>query len=244
MPTPESFLRLRGFAPLPWEEVLQRIERQLGPEFAPVFARLHRAFVAYPVEHTCKAFYDFVARHQLLDLLGCHRFDRMVLLAASLEMNVPSGARVLDYGAGGGVLAQWLRETKQASISALDLSPAVSAGLAAKGFSPPLAGETFDVLLCADSLGEIHADEDDWLSDPENAVDDGFGGELEARYGFAHKLADLKTWLAPQGTVLLFEPVTQAHFWRGAAAVLETADWQVEVLGPAPVWGLRLQQQG
>jgi SAM-dependent methyltransferase len=239
MPSPESFLRSLGLEPLAWDAVLQRIETQLGIEKTERFARLHRAFVAYPAEHTCRAFYDFAARENLLDALACHRFDRLLALATALESRVPAGAKVLDYGAGGGYLAAWIRASRSASVSVVDLSPGVSDALAAQGFPAPNMGETFEVLLCADSLGEIHADEDDWLSDPENTDHDSFGSEMEARYGFAHKLAALKPFLAPRGSILLFEPVSLEHFWRGAAQLLESQGWRVEILGPEPVWGLR-----
>jgi hypothetical protein len=247
MPSPESFFRAHGLEPLAWDAVLTRVGERLGPAEADTFARLHRAFVAYPAEHTCRAFYDFCARRDLLDLLASYRFDRLCDIAASLSQTDPElplrGARVLDWGAGGGALAAWLRDERGAQVSASDLSPATAERLAARGFPPPAPGETFDFILCADSLGEIHADEDDWLADEGNAGDESFSGELDARYGLVPKLAALATWLAPGGTVLLFEPVAQEHFWQGAARLLEDAGWRAEMLGPAPAWHLRLQRQ-
>lgn len=242
MTSSSDYFRSRGLAPLAWDEALRRIEAALGAQ-AEAFARRHRAFVAYPAEHTARAFYDFAARHGLHPLLASHRFDRLAAIAASLRDFPLDGAAILDAGAGGGFLAGWLRDGQGARITVSDLSPASEEALAAQGF--PLlrdaAAETrFDLILCADSLGEVNADEDAWLADPAHAEDPRFVEELEARYGLAHKLADLKPRLAPGGRVALFEPAPQAHFWRGAARLLEGEGWNAKILGPKPAWGLIL----
>lgn len=237
---PEAFLRDRGLAPLAWNDVLRRMEARLGAD-AETFTRLHRAFVAYPTERTCRAFYDFAARHDLLDLLASHRHDRLLALTRRLDLDIqdrPAGA-ALDYGAGSGALAARLRDAGF-SVSALDLSSLTQERLAAQGFARPRDNEIFDLILCADSLGEIHADEDDWLADPANAAHEAFEDELEARYGLSHKLKVLKDLLKPDGTILLYEPVPAEAFWRGAARLLENRNWHARLLGPAPVWGLRL----
>jgi len=225
-----------------WEEVLRRIESRLSPQETAAFARLHRGFTAYPTEHTCRAFYDFAARHDLLTLLASHRFDRLASLLASLREHIAPQAPgpALDVGAGAGLLAAWLRDAAGFTVSAVDLSPAVAERLGAAGFAAPAPGATFDLVLCADSLGEINADEDDWLSDPAHADDPGFGDELEARYGFSHKLMPYKNLLKPGGVVLVYEPIGLAHFWAGAARHLQGAGWTAEVLGPDPTWGMRL----
>jgi SAM-dependent methyltransferase len=242
--TPEAYLRSRGLEPLPWDEVLRRIEARLAGRAAPgdseTFARLHRAFVAYPAESTARAFYDLAAREGLHPLLASHRLHRLKAIAETLAGAVPHGARVLDFGAGGGFLAGYLRDALGAEVAVADLSPVTGAALAQQGFISPAPADRFDFILCADSLGEIHADEDDWLSDPGNGGDEGFAGELDARYGFAHKLATLRPRLAPGGAVLLFEPVALEHFWRGAARALVDAGWKAEIRGPEPVWHLRL----
>jgi hypothetical protein len=248
MPTPESYLHARGLEPLSWDEVLRRVEARLGGDNADTFARLHRAFTAYPAEHTCRAFYDFAARRDLHGLLACYRFDRLTSVAEALTDLTLRGARVLDWGAGGGFLTGWLRDGRGAEVFAADLSPATVVALAQQDFPSPRSGqkaddERFDIILCADSLGEIHADEDDWLSDEGHTDDGDYCGEIEARYGFAQKLSALEPLLAPRGAVLLFEPVALEHFWRGAAQLLEANGWRVEARGPAPAWHLRLQRQ-
>jgi SAM-dependent methyltransferase len=246
----EAFLREQGLEPLSWEDVLLRIEQKLTTSEAETFKRLHRAFTAYPTPHTARGFYDFSAEHELLPLLAGFRFDRLASLGAALAPSldpVPAGLRVLDVGAGGGWLAAWLRVVQGARVSCLDLSPASRRALAARGFATfddanaaAASDERFDLVLCADSLGEIHADEDDWLADPENAESPDYAEELEARYGFAAKLEDLRPLLAPAGEIRLFEPVPLAHFWHGAARALEARGWRAEVNGPSPAWGLRI----
>lgn len=245
IPSPEAFLRARGLDPLVWETVLTRVGERSGPAGEAGFARLHRAFTAYPTEHTCRAFYDLAARYDLHDLLAGYRFDRLRALLEAVDAScgdrlARGGTRVLDIGAGGGYVAAWLRDVRHAVVSATDLSPLTAARLEASGFPPPAPGETFDLVVCADSLGEINADEDDWLSDPAHADHPDYPGELEARYGFASKLAGLTPRLAPGGAVLLFEPVPLEHFWHGAARGLEAAGWRVDRPSPGPAQGLRL----
>jgi SAM-dependent methyltransferase len=245
----EVFLRAQALEPLSWEEALLRLEQKLTTAGAETFKRLHRAFVAYPTAHTARSFYDFAAEQGLLPLLACFRFARLASLGSALAAAVaskPAGLRVLDVGAGGGWLAAWLR-AEGARVACLDLSPAARRALAARGFetfddaaAAAASGERFDLLLCADSLGEIHADEDDWLADPANAGSPAYAEELEGRYGFAEKLEAFRPLLAPDGEILLFEPVPQPHFWHGAALALNARGWRAEVNGPDPAWGLRI----
>ena len=239
MVSPESHLRQQGLAPLDWREVLSRIEQKLTPPETQTFQRLHRAFAAYPAAHTVRAFYDFAAQRDLLPLLASFRFDRLVNLAGALSTYSFAGKRVLDFGAGGGYLAAYLRALG-AEVAVADHSTATLRRLEALGHTVlEENAAAFDFILCADSLGEINADEDEWLATPENAEDPEYPRELEARYGFAEKLAPLLPLLAAGGSLLLFEPVSQPHFWRGAAQALEPSGWTAEVLdGPAK--GLRL----
>jgi SAM-dependent methyltransferase len=246
MPSPAGYFRSRGLEPLEWDEILRRVEAALGAE-AGEFERRHRAFAAYPTEHTARAFYDLVARRGLHPLLASHRFERLAAIAESLRSLPLDGARALDVGAGGGFLAGWLREAG-ARVTVSDLSPLTEEALAAQGFALSRNASPdarFDLILCADSLGEVNADEDEWLADAANAEDPRFAAELEARYGFAEKLAALRPRLAPHASgfpsrVMLFEPAPQAHFWRGAARLLEGEGWSAKILGPEPAWGLIL----
>ena len=243
--SPESHFRQQGLSPLTWEEVLAIVEQKLTPTETQTFQRLHRAFAAYPVAHTVRGFYDFAAQRDLLPLLAGFRFDRLVNIAGALSTFDFTGKRVLDYGAGGGYLAAYLRALG-AEVVVDDHSATTLRRLEQYGHK--LLGENtnaFDVILCADSLGEINADEDDWLATPENLDDPDYPRELEARYGFAEKLAGFqdpagRARLAPGGSILIFEPIPLPHFWTGAARALEAAGWSAELLGPHPVMGLKL----
>ncbi len=242
MLTPTEFLNAQGLKSRAWSEVLAHIDTHLTPDEALTFARVHRAFVAYPAAHTCRTFYDFVARHGLLKIVASTRFERLTHIIESLGQTVPlsTGKRALDFGAGSGLISTWLREVTGHSVAAVDLSTASMAALAESGFPAPHPEDQFDLIVCADSLGEIHADEDDWLSEPENSDDRDFGAELEARYGFSHKLMPFKALLKSDGVVLIYEPIALDHFWQGAASLLTHAGWHVEILGPNPAWGLKL----
>lgn len=251
MSSPEDFLRAHRLEPLDWDAVLRRIETRLGPVEAAHFTRLHRAFVAYPAEHTCRGFYDFIARHDVHNLLACHRFTRLATLLRRLREDLPSPlhapepqapVRALDYGAGSGILAAWLRDEAGFAVAATDLSPETRARLEAQGFSAPQERDRFALILCADSLGEIHADEDDWLADAKNSDAEDFLDELEARYGFSHKVSKLKDLLTDQGVILLYEPIRTETVWVGAARLLRAAGWHVEPRGEPSAWGLRISR--
>src|SRR5690606_1341902 len=99
----------------------------------------------------------FVSRHDIHHIIACHRFERLAALLRRLREDVPahpgqpaqrpSPARALDYGAGSGILAAWLRDEAHLSVAATDLSPATRARLEAQGFPPPQDGERFDLIL-------------------------------------------------------------------------------------------------
>jgi hypothetical protein len=106
--------------------------------------------------------------------------------------------------------------------------------LAAEGFTvlphpapaePP--GGPFDLILCADSLGEINSDDDGYLRDPANAEHPDFADALEDRYGFVQKLAPWKRYLAPAGKLILWEPFNRAEIWTALSGLLATCGWRV-----------------
>lgn len=242
---PEAYLRKRGLEPLTWDDALRRIESRLPREETENFQRRHRAFAGYPSVHTCRAFYDFVARHGLHAPLAGFRFHRLRDIAETLLEHSFRGRRVLDYGSGGGFLAGFLRDELGARVSVADLSPASLDKLVSAGFEPFHADRNtsvrFDAVLCADSLCEIHADDDDWLSNPGNADSEDFVAEFDARYGLAEKLAIFKPVLAPGGSIFIHEPVSLEHFWRGAARLLENAGWRADIRGAETARHLRLR---
>ncbi len=230
-----------------WQGVLAAVDARFASADAHRFARLHRAFIAYPAQHTCRSFYDFVAEHGLHDLLACYRFQRLVRIAESLQGAALHGATILDFGAGGGFLGGYLRDALDAKVFVADLSPVSLKTLASKGFTifdPASAAPPprFDLILCADSLGEVHADEDGWLSDPANASAPALPDEVEARYGIAEKLAPLKSFIASNGIVSVHEPVQTETFWKGAANLLERHQWKPSLHGPEGGRHLRLRR--
>jgi SAM-dependent methyltransferase len=240
--SPQAYLRRHGLKPLKWDEVLRAVETRLPPPDRALFLRRHRNFTSYPAEQTCRAFYDFIGARGLTDLLASFRFHRLCRLGDCLSSLSLRGRSVLDLGAGGGYLSGYLREELGADVSLTDWSPESLRRLKEmdfKTFTGPadaeLQGKSFDLILCADSLGETNSDEDDWLSDPRNSNDPGYDRELEQRYGFAQKLEPWRPFLTG-GSVLLFEPVQLPLFWEGAAASLRRFRWKAGVLGPDPVW--------
>ncbi len=245
--SPQDYFRRQGLKPLNWDEVLKVVESRLASPNLPVFQRLHRSFVGYPVEHTCRAFYDFCVSHGLSDLLASFRFERLCRIGACLSGLVLRERNILDIGAGGGYLAGYLKEELGANVSVADWSAESRKHLQTAGFEtfateldPGLSGKQFDFILAADSLGEVNADEDSWLREPENATDPGYPDELDQRYGFTDKLAAWKSFLRPGGSVLLFEPIGLPMFWQGAALSLRQSGWKADIIGPEPVWGLLL----
>ncbi len=220
-----------------WQQVLQVIEARLPPDDLATFRRLHKSFTGYPMNHTCAAFYDFIATRELSDLLGSFRFQRMTQIGESLSTLPLKGRHVLDVGAGGGYLAEYMRDELGAQVRVTDLSTQSLRRLERSGFQLlSNQAKTFDYILCADSLGEVNSDEDDWLKAPENEGDPGYPEELEQRYGLAGKLSPLKSLLAPDGKVLLFEPVKYPGFWKGTGQLLSNRGWNTEVHDPVPTW--------
>lgn len=230
-----------------WDETLLAIERRLSPADLETFKRRHRNFVDYPMDHTCRAFYDFAAKHALLDLLASYRFERLRRIGSHLSTLALRDRHVLELGAGGGYLAAFLRDECGARVSVMDLSPETVKILSAAGFEILSTSDNLepksdrlDFIVCADSLGEINSDEDSWLREPENGGDPDYAMELDQRYGLAAKLAPWKSLLKTEGQVLLFEPIGLESFWVGAAASLQLSGWNSTLLGPEPAWGLAL----
>jgi len=245
MASPEDYFRRNGLKPMPWGEVLHAIETRLAPSALETFRRLHRNFIGYPVEHTCRAFYDFAGKHDLLDLLASFRFERLCRIAASLSPLPLRGCSVLELGAGGGHLSGYLREELGADVSVADWCTENLRALETEGFEifmdakdAALRRKRLDFILCADSLGEVNADEDSWLREPENAEDPEYADRLEQRYGFVGKLAPWKPLLSRGGSVLLFEPIGLPFFWEGVLASFRESAWKAEILGPDPAWGI------
>lgn len=231
---PGRELASQGLKPLQWADVLNAIQAKLTPEDWKTFTRLHRNFVGYSSEATLTRFYDFVFSRGLQLDVNCFRFHRLEKILAGLSAQ-RSGARILDVGAGAGIVAEAARKWLSPSgYAAQDICAEARAHLAAKGLRvlphPPAAApiEPFDLILCADSLGELNSDEDRFLSDPENARHPLFAEAVEERYGFAQKLETWRAWLAGGGSLLLWEPIANRAVWEALAGYLG-ASWKTRL---------------
>jgi hypothetical protein len=234
---PSQELSRQGLKPLDWEGVLQAARARLSPEDAKAFARLHRNFTAYVSEETLTRFYAFVfSRGLQLDING-FRYRRLEnILTALFSLPGRQSARVLEVGAGAGILSEAVRSQLSPLLHVTqDICAQAREHLAARGFAvlpypapaaPPEG--PFDLILCADSLGELNSDDDGLLAKPDSASLPDFGDMLEDRYGFVQKVGTWKPYLAPSGRLLIWEPFTHLAVWKGLAGLFE-ADWNTRL---------------
>jgi len=237
----EAELRRQGLAPLAWKDSLAAIKAKLSPADMERFSRAHKNFVAYRSESTLTRFYDTVFTLGLHREVNGYRFARLAAVLSDALAEIPSGHSILDVGAGAGFMsAALLRHRAPRSYVAYDPVPAIRDELAAQGLSllphpPPIAPDSpFDVILCVDSLGEINSDDDGTLLRPDGATPEELPVLLEQRYGFAHKLAAWKPYLAPEGRILLWEPFAYPEAFQAVALQLETSGWKSQVKSRAP----------
>ncbi|HLP43179.1 MAG TPA: class I SAM-dependent methyltransferase [Fibrobacteria bacterium] len=231
-----------GLKPMTWAEVLQEVEDSLDPEGRAAFARLHRNFVGYLSPDTLDRFYGFVFTQGLHLALGGYRFHRLSSVLGRLLTLLPPGLSILDVGAGAGFLARAVaRCCSPRALIAQDPCREARAYLASEGLQvlphpapavPPMG--PFDRILCVDSLGEVNADDDGLLAHPgrlppEERLD--LPQRIEERYGFAHKLEAWKPYLAPEGKVLLWEPIADPVAWEAIASGLAAHGWKATVQG-------------
>lgn len=226
-----------------WDEVVKAVEGRLSPEDFRTFKRLHGHFTGYLSETTLSRFYGFVfARGLQLEVNG-YRFHRLERILAGLAAAGPAtGQRVLELGAGAGILAEAAKSLlSPREYVVQDICPGPRDFLASRGHallphpapaSPP--GGPFDLILAADALGEINSDEDGFLRDPANETHLDFAEALEERYGFAQKLAPWKPYLAAAGKLLLWEPFSRREIWGALAGYLAREGWQASLREPLP----------
>lgn len=231
----------QGLAPMAWKDSLAAIKAKLSPADMERFSRAHKNFVAYRSESTLARFYGIVFALGLQQEVNGFRFARLASILADAAAEIPAGKSILDVGAGGGFLASALiRHRSPRKYVVYDPVDAVRDELAAQGLAvlphPPPAqpGSPFDVILCADSLGEINSDDDGALLRPEGTPAEELPGLLEQRYGFAQKLAAWKPFLAPEGRILLWEPFAYPEALDAVARHLETRGWKARAKSNAP----------
>ncbi len=215
----------------------------LNSEQTGQFRRLHSNFIAYPTRSTLMRFYDFVFKHDLQNLLSGFRAGRIESIWNRLRLLLQPGLTGLDFGAGPGTLtALWREHYAPVRLCVYDLSGEALGYLETLGFetflmdaSEPETGK-FDFILCADSLGEIHSDDDDWLLDSARNGSMDLAMEIEQRYGFAEKLKPLRQLLKPGGRLALFEPFPDSILFEAMGPYLEGFGWKAQILvGASPL---------
>lgn len=234
-------LRRQGLEPKTWKEALEAIRSRLSPSDMERFSRAHRNFVAYRSDSTLDRFYGTVFSLGLQHEVNGHRFGRLITILEDLFAETLPGEAILDLGAGAGYLAAaLLRHRAPRAYVVYDPVPAVRDELLAQGLAvlphpPPGAPEpTFDLILCADSLGEVNADDDGMLSRPDGIAAGELPEQMEQRYGFAEKLAAWKPYLAPGGRILIWEPFAYPEAFAALAALLGEHGWNPLVKARAP----------
>lgn len=232
-PAKEELLAL-GLSPKTWAETLEAVRTRLAPPERERFTRLHRNFVGYLSPETLGGFYGFVFSRELHLEVNGYRFGRLEAILEILLARVPAGQRILDVGAGAGLIASVLmKRTGPIAYVTQDPCLEVRDFLISMGFPvlpdpPPMTppDAPFDLILCIDSLGEIHSDEDGALNDPGQTPPMERARLIEERYGFAQKLDPWKAYLSQGGRVLLWEPIKHPAIWEGIGLQLTEAGWK------------------
>jgi hypothetical protein len=232
----------QGLRPAAWPEVMEAARMRLAPPLHERFVRLHRNFVSYVSQDTLDRFYAFVFTHGLHLEVNGYRFNRLESILDAALSRIRTGDAVLDVGAGAGIVATALvKHVRPRTYVAQDPCREARDHLMSLGFTvlphpaperPP--ADRFDVILAADSLGELNADDDGALERPEQVPDQDLGPMLEERYGYAHKLEAWKPYLADGGRVLLWEPIAHRKVWTTLADLLGGNGWAVRLHGGTP----------
>jgi hypothetical protein len=224
-----------------WDDVVTSVRAKVSPQAAETFARLHRNFTGYASETTLRRFYGFVFSQGLHLEVNGFRFHRLEKILQGLARRPAlNGGRILEVGAGAGLVSVAARKIlAPAEYVVDDLCAEARTYLEAQGFSlfSPTASETarcFDLILCADALGEINSDEDGWLRDPSHLELPDAPVMLEGHYGFARKLEAWKPMLAPGGTLLLWEPFSVRSVWNTLADLLRSEGWHAHLEESVP----------
>lgn len=235
-------LRELGLRPMTWAETLAAVQTRLAPAERERFTRLHRNFVGYLSPETSARFHGFVFAHQLHLEVNGYRFGRLEAVLDILLARVPDGRRILDVGAGAGLIATvLLKRCRPRAYVLQDPCPEARDYLMSLGLQvlpdPPTKAHPsgrFDLILCIDSLGEIHSDEDGALAHPGETLPEERARLIEERYGFAQKLEAWKPFLAEDGRVLLWEPIKHRAIWEGIALLLADAGWKTTLHTNSP----------
>jgi SAM-dependent methyltransferase len=234
-------LRRQGLEPMAWNDALAALKARLSPADMERFSRAHRNFVAYRTDSTLARFYGTVFALGVQHEVNGSRFGRLAGILQDLGAEILPGQAILDVGAGAGyVAAALLRHRAPKTYVVYDPVAAVRDELLAQGLSvlphppPPTQENTFDAILCVDSLGEVNADDDGSLSRAEGIAPEELPEQMEQRYGFAEKLAAWKPFLARDGRILLWEPFAFPEAFTALANLLGARGWVAEVRSRSP----------
>lgn len=232
----------QGLRPSAWPEVVEAVRKRLDPPLHERFVRLHRNFASYVSQETLDRFYAFVFTHGLYLEVNGYRFHRLESILDTALDRVGPGDAVLDVGAGAGIIATAIvKHVRPRKYVTQDPCREARDHLKSLGFAvlphPAPAGppsERFDLILAADSLGELNADDDGALAQPDQVPVQELGPMLEERYGYARKLEDWKPYLAAGGRVLLWEPISHRAVWSALETLLGGSGWAARFHGGTP----------
>ncbi len=218
---------------LSWEEAVREMESRLSQDTFLVFQRLHRSFVHYRSPRNVEKFYGFIYMHGLQDLLLRFRRPRLEQIGIGFFQTLGASRSVLEIGAGTGIWGELLRRVgPEVDYAAYDACQESREFMRARGFKicePDPERAQFEILLCADSLGEENADEDDWLTEPSHQARPDFPDIFEERYGIIAKLKPWKAHLKPGGRVLLWEPFPARGVFQAIRVLLQRDGWEAFV---------------
>lgn len=231
-----------GLKPMAWTEVLRAVQERLEPPDRDRFVRLHKNFVGYISQDTLNRFYGFVFSRGLQLEINGFRFNRLESILDVLVPMIKPGLSILDVGAGAGLVATiLLKLARPKSYVTQDPCREVRDHLMSMGFAvlphpapnPPPNGR-FDLILCIDSLGELNADEDGALANPDKVAPEDLPRLIEERYGFAQKLEGWKPYLAAGGKLMIWEPIAHRLAWSAIEKLAEGEGWSTRFWGEAP----------
>lgn len=229
-----------GLAPMSWDEAATAAKEKLPPADRATFHRLHNNFTGYNSPETLNRFYGFVFSRGIQFEINNFRFPRLEGILQSLLPLLKPEHSILDLGAGSGIISTLiLKNVHPRALVLQDPCREVRDYLLSMGFSvlphpaPASPPDRFDRILAVDCLGELNSDEDDSLLNGDGSLLDRIR-LVEQAYGFGQKLEAWKSYLAPEGQILLWEPIRHRSAWEAIQGHLLDYGWKVELFGDNP----------
>lgn len=211
-----------------WQEFWSFAQKKLSPDQLKVFVDAHRMFVEYPSKTNLIRFYSIIYQHHLVVGWNGFRLQRLCDVYAMIKPAFCAMAAmnqtqtIIDVGCGSGLFAKAVSQelhVNSQDVYVYDLcAPAVDYVTEKWGVQKWSVPIKADLMLCIDSLGEIHSDQDEELREcVETGSDEDIFGLLEGHYGLISKLSDWLRFLDLHGTCLLTEPLP----YRRLASILK-----------------------